>query len=136
MPKKILEGKVVSGRPDKTVIVEIEKISTHPIYKKRLRRTKKFAAHWEGEKIEEGEKVKIEETRPTSKTKRWRIVAIWKEGKWVEVEGEKEKLKIKNEKLKVGKGGKPSVKSATKSSRSAKNRRNRRKISVNPRPKK
>ncbi len=74
MPKKILEGKVVSAKPKKTVIVEVIRYKTHPLYKKKYRVTKKYAAHDEKEVFKEGDLVRIIESRPFSKTKRWRVI--------------------------------------------------------------
>jgi len=74
---KVFEGIVVSTKMQKTAVVAVERIKVHPIYKKRLRIKKKYHVHDElGVKV--GERVKIEECRPISKTKRWRIVEVIK----------------------------------------------------------
>ncbi|HRI84859.1 MAG TPA: 30S ribosomal protein S17 [Ignavibacteria bacterium] len=68
--------KVLSNKMDKTIIVSEEKKIKHPIYKKFYKKTTKFAAHDPGNSCDIGDKVKIMETRPLSKTKRWRLVEI------------------------------------------------------------
>ena len=75
MPKRILEGRVVSNKGDKTVIVLVERRVMHPLYKKFIRRSKRYAAHDEQNLFQEGDFVKIEETRPISKTKTWVVVS-------------------------------------------------------------
>lgn len=68
-------GVVVSTKMAKTVVVRVDEYKNHPKYDKRYRVSKKFYAHTEDQtRFEEGQKVEIEETRPTSKTKRWKIV--------------------------------------------------------------
>ena len=74
MPKRILQGTVVSDKNDKTVVVEVERRYTHPLYKKVVRRSKKYHAHDETNAIKVGERVRIQETAPISKTKRWTVV--------------------------------------------------------------
>ena len=74
MPKKQLKGKVVSDKMEKTVVVEVETLKTHPRYKKTYKRHKKYKAHDEG-KHKVGDKVMIEECRPLSKDKRWKVVS-------------------------------------------------------------
>ena len=75
MPKRRLEGKVVSDKMDKTIVVAVERTFAHPVYKKRVRVTKRFKAHDEsGAKV--GDKVTIEETRPLSRQKRWRVIIV------------------------------------------------------------
>ncbi|KKU28958.1 MAG: 30S ribosomal protein S17 [Candidatus Amesbacteria bacterium GW2011_GWA2_47_11b] len=70
---KILSGKVVSNKMAKTVVVEVDRFVTHPMYHKRIKRTQKFHAHDEqGVKI--GDVVKIAEVKPISRTKTWKIV--------------------------------------------------------------
>lgn len=75
MRKKFV-GEVVSSAMDKTVVVRVERITEHPLYKKKIRRSSKFKAHDEHNMCSVGDKVLIEETRPLSKTKRWRVVAL------------------------------------------------------------
>jgi small subunit ribosomal protein S17 len=74
MPKRILQGTVVSDKADKTVTVRVERRYTHPIYKKTVRSSKKYAAHDEQNKCKVGDVVKIIESRPVSKTKKWAVV--------------------------------------------------------------
>ena len=70
-PRQMKVGRVVSDKMDKTVIVAVEFTRLHPIYKKAMKRTSKFAAHDERNECRTGDVVRIEETRPLSKTKRW-----------------------------------------------------------------
>ena len=74
MPKRILQGTVVSDKNDKTVVVEVERRYTHPLYKKVVRRSKKYHAHDESNDCEVGDKVRIEECTPISRNKRWRVI--------------------------------------------------------------
>lgn len=74
--RKTRVGVVVSSKMDKTVVVAVERVATHPLYHKRVKRTTKFKAHDENNACREGDRVKIAETRPTSKEKRWRVVEI------------------------------------------------------------
>lgn len=74
--KKQLIGKVVSDKMDKTIVVEIENLVMHPLYKKSVRRTKKLKSHDEKNECAIGDMVKIEETRPLSKEKRYRLIEI------------------------------------------------------------
>ncbi|MEZ4691019.1 MAG: 30S ribosomal protein S17 [Ignavibacteria bacterium] len=74
--RKTRIGKVLSNKMDKTIIVSEEKKVIHPIYKKYYKKTTKFAAHDPNKTCDIGDKVKIMETRPLSKTKRWRLVEI------------------------------------------------------------
>lgn len=74
MPKRILQGTVVSDKGDKTVIVKVERRLTHPLYKKTIRRSKRYAAHDETNQYKAGDVVRIEECRPISKTKTWTVV--------------------------------------------------------------
>ncbi|TEU03717.1 MAG: 30S ribosomal protein S17 [Dehalococcoidia bacterium] len=69
-------GRVVSNKMDKTVVVTVESYRPHPLYKKQVRRIKKFKAHDEQNSCHIGDVVRIEETRPLSKEKRWRVVEI------------------------------------------------------------
>ena len=73
MPKRILQGVVVSDKQDKTVVVSVERQVMHPVYKKFVKRSKKFAAHDENNQFKVGDIVKIEESRPYSKTKTWTV---------------------------------------------------------------
>jgi len=75
MPKRILEGVVVSDKADKTVVVRVERTFLHPLLKKTVRRSKKYHAHDEGNVCKEGEVVRIAECAPKSKLKTWEVVA-------------------------------------------------------------
>lgn len=74
MPKKQLQGTVVSNKMKNTLVVEVERIKGHPKYKKRYKVHKKYKAHYETGEFKIGDKVLIEECRPISKDKKWRIV--------------------------------------------------------------
>lgn len=74
MPKKQLKGKVISDKMQKTVVVEVERIKENPKYKKRYKIHKKYKAHDEKEEYKVGEMVVIEECRPLSKDKTWRVI--------------------------------------------------------------
>src|ERR687886_15453 len=69
-------GRVVSNKMEKTVVVAVDYLRPHPIYRKTVRKTSKFYAHDEGNQCQPGDRVRIEETRPLSKLKRWRVVEI------------------------------------------------------------
>jgi small subunit ribosomal protein S17 len=75
MPRRVLQGTVVSDKPHKTVIVAVERRFKHPVYKKFIRRTKRYAAHDEANACKAGDIVFIRECRPISKTKRWEVVS-------------------------------------------------------------
>jgi small subunit ribosomal protein S17 len=74
MPKRILKGKVVSNKNDKTVVVQVVRTFPHPLYKKVVRRSKRYAAHDEQNKCSVGDLVQIIESRPISKTKKWTVI--------------------------------------------------------------
>lgn len=74
--RKVRTGTVVSDRMDKTVVVAVESLRPHPLYGRRIKRTKRFKAHDEANECRVGDKVKLMETRPLSKEKRWRVVEI------------------------------------------------------------
>ena len=74
MPKRILEGVVVSDKGDKTVVVKVERTFLHPLLKKTVRRSKRYHAHDEAKTYKVGDLVSIEETKPISKLKRWTVV--------------------------------------------------------------
>ena len=74
MPKRILQGTVVSDKNDKTVVVDVERRFTHPAMKKTVRRTKKYQAHDETNAHKVGEKVFIQEGAPISRHKRWTVI--------------------------------------------------------------
>ena len=73
--RKVRQGVVVSDKQDKTVVVSVERQVMHPVYKKFVKRSKKFAAHDENNQFKVGDIVKIEESRPYSKTKTWTVIS-------------------------------------------------------------
>ena len=74
MPKRQLQGVVVSDKQDKTIVVRVERRYTHPVMKKTVRRTKKYYAHDETNESHVGDQVWIEERRPISRLKRWEAI--------------------------------------------------------------
>ena len=74
MSKKVLKGKVVSSKSNKTVVVEVTRKFKHPFYEKVIKRTKKYHAHDEKNKFKIGEKVSIIESKPFSKKKTWQVI--------------------------------------------------------------
>ena len=74
MPKRILTGKVVKKSGDKTISVLVTRQTTHPVYKKIIRVSKKYLAHDSDNKITLGDSVRIQETRPISKNKSWEVI--------------------------------------------------------------
>lgn len=74
MPKRVLQGTVVSDKNDKTVVVKVERRFMHPLFKKTVRRTKNYKAHDAANVKKVGDQVSIEECRPISKDKRWVVV--------------------------------------------------------------
>ena len=79
--KNVKVGYVVSNAMDKTVVVSVDRFMVHPVYKKIVRRTKKFMAHDEVNACNVGDRVKIQECRPMSRRKRWRVVEILEKAK-------------------------------------------------------
>lgn len=79
--RKTRIGKVVSDKMDKTIVVAIETLVRHPLYGKSIKRTTKFKAHDENNECKIGDRVRIMETRPLSKDKRWRLVEIVEKAK-------------------------------------------------------
>ncbi|MGB6390341.1 MAG: 30S ribosomal protein S17 [Methyloceanibacter sp.] len=75
MPKRVLQGVVVSDKNDKTVVVRVERRFTHPLLQKTVRRSKNYQAHDEGNDFKVGELVRIEECPPISKQKRWTVLS-------------------------------------------------------------
>ena len=75
MPKRILQGNVVSAKNDKTVTVLVERRFTHPVLRKTVRMTKKYRAHDEANACKEGDTVRIVECAPKSRSKRWEVLA-------------------------------------------------------------
>ncbi len=74
MPKRVLTGRVTSDKTDKTITVLVERRVMHPLYKKFIRRSKKYAAHDDANLCKEGDVVSIEECRPISKSKSWVVI--------------------------------------------------------------
>jgi small subunit ribosomal protein S17 len=74
MPRRVLQGTVVSDVCNKTVTVIVQRRFMHPVYKKFITRSKKYAAHDEHNQFHVGDKVRIRECRPISKTKRWEVI--------------------------------------------------------------
>ena len=84
--RKIRVGRVVSDKMDKTVVVTVETLRHHPLYKKTLRRAVKYKAHDEKNECRPGDTVRIIETRPLSREKRWRVAEIITKGEVAEVQ--------------------------------------------------
>ncbi|MDX2236623.1 MAG: 30S ribosomal protein S17 [Hyphomonadaceae bacterium] len=74
MPRRVMQGEVVSDKGDKTVVVQVERTFLHPVLKKTVRRSTKFHAHDEANAFKVGELVEIQECPPKSKMKRWEVV--------------------------------------------------------------
>lgn len=83
--RKTRVGKVVGDKMDKTVVVAVDTPKRHPLYKKTIRRVVKYYAHDEKNQSKVGDTVKIEETRPTSKLKRWRVAEIITKGEVADI---------------------------------------------------
>ncbi len=83
--RKVRTGKVISNKMNKTVVVSIENLKRHPLYKKVIRHSKSFKAHDEKNECHLGDVVKIEETRPLSHDKRWKVIEIVRTGKVAEI---------------------------------------------------
>lgn len=79
--RKTIVGEVASTKMDKTVIVVVNRLTKHPVYRKYITRRKKLYAHDEANVCKTGDKVLVEETRPLSKLKRWRVVKVVEEAK-------------------------------------------------------
>ncbi|NIA72394.1 30S ribosomal protein S17 [Pelagibius litoralis] len=75
MPRRVLQGVVVSDKGDKTITVLVERRVMHPVYKKFIKRSKRYHAHDEGNQCHIGDNVRIRECRPISKSKTWEVVA-------------------------------------------------------------
>jgi small subunit ribosomal protein S17 len=80
MPKRILQGSVVSDKGDKTVIVSVERIYRHPVLLKTIKKSKKFHAHDEANTYKVGDLVQIQECPPKSKLKRWEVIGLGSKG--------------------------------------------------------
>lgn len=76
--RKVRIGEVVSDKMAKTIVVRVTRTTTHPVYKKVITKSKKFKVHDEKNEAKTGDKVRIEETRPLSKEKRWRLLEVIK----------------------------------------------------------
>jgi len=74
MPRIVLQGTVVSDKAEKTVVVQVDRLIQHPLYKKFIRRSKKYMVHDSGNTKKVGDKVQIRECRPVSKNKHWEVV--------------------------------------------------------------
>jgi small subunit ribosomal protein S17 len=74
MPRRVLQGTVVSDKMEKTVVVRVDRRVSHPIYKKTIQKSKKYSAHDEESRFKIGDAVQIIESAPISKTKRWKVV--------------------------------------------------------------
>lgn len=81
MPKRVLQGVVVSDKQDKTVVVKVERRYVHPLYKKSVLSHKKYAAHDENNAFKAGDIVEIQESRPISKSKNWVVITNQAEAK-------------------------------------------------------
>ena len=75
MPKRVMQGVVMSDKGDKTVVVSVERRVRHPLYKKFIKRSKRFMAHDETNEVKVGDTVRIRECAPISKHKRWEVIA-------------------------------------------------------------
>ena len=83
--RKTRVGTVISNKMDQTVVVSVQKLTRHPLYHKTIKRVVKYKVHNKNNESKEGDVVRIVETRPLSKEKRWRVVEIVKKGETVEV---------------------------------------------------
>ena len=75
MPKRIMQGVVVSDKMEKTIVVNVERKFPHPLYKKFIKRSKRYHVHDEVNQFKMGDIVKIQECRPLSKSKRWEVIS-------------------------------------------------------------
>ncbi len=80
MPKRILQGSVVSDKGDKTVVVNVDRMFTHPLLKKTVRRSNRFHAHDPENKYKVGDLVRIQECAPKSRLKRWEVIGLGSKG--------------------------------------------------------
>jgi small subunit ribosomal protein S17 len=91
---KQMTGRVVSNKMDKTVVVAVESVHRHPLYKHTIRTTKRYKAHDEQNACREGDTVRIVESRPLSKEKRWRVIEIMRHDERVAVRPEAESIAV------------------------------------------
>jgi small subunit ribosomal protein S17 len=84
--RKVRTGTIVSNKMDKTVVVQVETLKHHPLYRKVMRHKAKFMAHDESKVCSLGDTVRIEETRPLSKCKRWRVVEVLRKKQMAEIQ--------------------------------------------------
>jgi len=96
MPKRILIGSVVSDKTDKTVTVLVERKVKHPLYGKIIRRSKRYNAHDEDNTYKAGDRVRIEETKPISKTKTWKVIDRIQASKGAAIEADLEVEAVSN----------------------------------------
>ena len=75
MPKRIMQGVVVGDKMEKTIVVNVERIFPHPLYKKFIKRSKRYHVHDEDNQFKMGDIVNIQECRPLSRTKRWEVIS-------------------------------------------------------------
>ena len=75
MPKRIMQGVVVSDKMEKTIVVNVERKFPHPLYKKFIKRSKRYRVHDEDNQFKMGDIVNIQECRPLSKSKRWEVIS-------------------------------------------------------------
>ena len=75
MPRRILQGEVVSNKTDKTIVVKVERTFKHPLYKKFIKRSRRYHVHDEDNQFKMGDIVNIQECRPLSKSKRWEVIS-------------------------------------------------------------
>lgn len=75
MPKRVMQGVVVSDKGEKTVVVRIDRRFSHPLLKKTVRKSKRYSAHDPDNKFKVGDRIRIEECRPVSKTKQWQVIS-------------------------------------------------------------
>ena len=76
MPKRIMQGVVVSDKMEKTIVVNVERKFPHPLYKKFIKRSKRYHVHDKDSQFKMGDIVKIQECRPLSKSKRWEVISV------------------------------------------------------------
>jgi small subunit ribosomal protein S17 len=84
--RKVRTGTIVSNKMDKTVVVQVETLKHHPLYRKVIRHKAKFMAHDENKSCSIGDTVRIEETRPLSKCKRWQVVEVLRKKQMAEIQ--------------------------------------------------